>query len=35
MDDLMFLVLTAALFAATLGLGVLCASLMEHKENKS
>ena len=31
MDDLMFLVLTAALFAATLGFGVLCARLMEHK----
>lgn len=35
MDDFMFLVLTAALFAATLGLAVLCASLMENKEHKS
>jgi hypothetical protein len=31
MDDLMFLLLTAALFAATVGLGMLCARLMEHK----
>jgi hypothetical protein len=31
MDDVYFLALTAALFAATLGLGWLCARLMEHK----
>ena len=31
MDDFTFLLLTAALFAVTLGLGALCASLMEHK----
>jgi hypothetical protein len=35
MDDFLFLLLTVALFAATLGLGALCASLMEHKEHKS
>jgi hypothetical protein len=31
MDDFLFLLLTAALFAATVGLGVLCARVMEHK----
>lgn len=29
--DLLFILLTAALFAATLGLGVLCDRLMERK----
>ena len=28
MDDVTFLLLTAALFAATVGLGLLCARLM-------
>ena len=31
MDDVLYLVLTAALFAATAGLGLLCARLMERK----
>ena len=31
MDDFLFLLLVTALFAATLGLGVLCARLMEQK----
>jgi len=31
MDDVIFLVLTGLLFAATLGLGLLCGRLMERK----
>jgi hypothetical protein len=31
MDDILFLVLTATLFAATVGLGLLCERLMEKK----
>jgi hypothetical protein len=31
MDDVFYLALTIALFAATLGLGLLCDRLMERK----